>query len=122
LYTFDAGAAYVYKLANGVWSLDSRLITIDDNPVHDGYECGKSVDISSDGSTILVGCPKGGVTFTFIRQNEVWIQQDFFTYEDFYSKQSSRMGESVAAQPGRDGVIVTGYGANEEVFSYSKDC
>lgn len=117
------GAAYVYTLSGGVWRLDSRLITLDNNPIHDGYECGKSVDISSDGNTIVIGCPRGGVVFVFARQsNQIWIQQDYFTYEDFYSKQTTRLGESVAAQSGDGGMIVTGYGLNGEVFSYSRDC
>ena len=113
----------MYSLSPGrVWQLDSRLITIDENPIHDGYECGKSVDISSDGNTIAVGCPKAGVVFVFRRQGNVWIQQDYFTYEDFYSKQNAKLGESVAVQPGNNGYIITGYGVDREVFSYSKDC
>jgi hypothetical protein len=123
----DSGAAYVYSLSKGgVWSVDSRLITIDDNPVHDGYACGTSVDISSDGKTIVVGCPKapgGGVAFVYNFENEkVWVQKDFFVYQDFYAQGSARLGESITAQPGENGMVVTGYGLNGEVFSFSKDC
>lgn len=113
----------MYTLSGGVWQLDSRLITIDDNPTHDGYECGTSVDISSDGKTIVVGCPKGGLTFVFRHQNnQVWVQQEFFRYEDFYSKESAQLGQSVAAQPGDDGMIVSGYGLNGDVLSFAKKC
>ena len=113
----------MYSLSRGVWNLDSKLITIDDNPVHDGYKCGASVDISSDGKTILVGCPKSGFVFAFVLQNnQVWVQQDYFRQDDFYSKETAHLGQSVAAQPGSDGVVVTGNGLNGEVFSYSKAC
>ncbi|KAL7517419.1 hypothetical protein ACHAWX_002343 [Stephanocyclus meneghinianus] len=123
----DSGAAYVYRLSKGgVWSLDSKLITIDDNPVHDGYACGTSVDVSSDGKTIVVGCPKapgGGVAFVYNFENErVWVQNDFFVYQDFYAQGSARLGESVTAQPSENGMVVTGYGLNGEVFSFSKNC
>lgn len=118
-----SGAAYVYTLSRGVWNLDSRLITIDDNPVHDGYKCGKSVDISSDGKTLLVGCPGDGVVFIFsFQNNQVWVQQEYKRYQDFYSKQIAKLGESVAVQPGNDGMVVTGQGPDNEVFSYKKDC
>jgi len=122
----DSGAAYVYSLSNGVWKLDTRLINLDENPVHDGYACGTSVDISSDGKTIVVGCPKassGGVSFVYTYENDqVWVQKDFFVYSDFYLQENARLGESSAAQPGDDGNIATGYGLNGEVYSYSKDC
>ena len=65
--------------------------------------------------------PGGGVTFVYSFQN-VWAQTGFFVYQDFYSKANGPLGESVAAQPGDDGIITTGYGLNGEVFSYSNDC
>ena len=117
------GAAYVYTLSNGVWNLDSRLITIDENPVHDGYKCGSSVDISSDGQRILVGCPNGGVVFVFVYQNaQVWVQQDYFRYQHFYSKDTAKIGKSVTAQPGTGNDGIATNGLDGEVLSYSKDC
>jgi len=119
----DSGAAYVYTLSKGVWNLDSRLITIDENPVHDGYKCGTSVDISSDGQRIMVGCPNGGVAFVFVYQNaQVWVQQDYFRYQDFYSKETAKIGKSVTAQPGTGNDGIATNGLNGQALSYSKDC
>ena len=63
------------------------------------------------------------MTFIFsYKNNQVWVQQEYKRYQDFYSKQIAKLGESVAAQPGNDGMVVTGYGQNSEVFSYNKNC
>ena len=55
----DSGAAYVYRISNGVWTLESKLIDQFAEAAFgkelDAYECGHSVDISDDGKTILIG-------------------------------------------------------------------
>ena len=124
----NSGAAYVYRLSNGVWNLESKLIDQFAEAAFglplDGYECGRSVDISDDGKTIIVGCPGapgGGKTnvYSFRDSDRRWVQSETF---GGYPGNGLRIGESTALS-GVDGTTVVGYGkSNGEVFSHGKDC
>lgn len=113
----DSGAAYIYRLVNRAWTLETKLIDQQFMGDHRGHECGASVDISNDGKTVLVGCPgagDGAVNVYTLEENGRWAQTAKF------SAQASRMGGSVAIS-GVDGVSVAG-SEGEVSFSYRKDC
>lgn len=124
----DSGAAYVYRISNGAWTFESKLIDQFAEAAFgkklDAYECGHSVDISDDGKTILVGCPGapgGGKINVYIFQDvdRRWAQSETFGE---YPGSGLRMGE-ITALSGVDGTTVVGYGkSNGEVFSHGKDC
>jgi hypothetical protein len=128
----DSGAAYVYRLSNRVWRLESDLVPAKDvsNPIHDGWLCGTSVDISSDGRTIIVGCPEasgGGLVFVYnLHSDGNWKQSEKLiteeTFDDQYTTIGVKLGMSVAVTPGENGMIVAGYGIGGEVVSFAKDC
>ena len=125
----DSGAAYVYLISKGVWKLESKLLpSVGD---YSGYHCGSSVDISSDGRTIAVGCPDapgGGVVYVYSLQDEgKWVQKDKLTIppSTYLPSQVKNLmlGHSVATTPGDEGIVVSGYGQlYGDVFSYSKKC
>lgn len=121
----DSGAAYIYRLSNGVWNLESKLVDQTSASELSGFECGSSVDMSADGKVVVVGCPGapgGGVAYIYeLGENRKWVQMDRFTVPSGYS--GINMGGSVALGGGEDGMAVVGYGkSNGEVFSYRKDC
>ncbi|KAL7541306.1 hypothetical protein ACHAXR_010798 [Thalassiosira sp. AJA248-18] len=122
----DSGAAYVYRLSNGAWRLESKLIDQQGTGRHRNFECGSSVDISNDGKTIIVGCPGapgGGVAHVYnLQESGGWVQMEKFTVPDGYDGPNLRLGGSVASS-GVDGMAVLGYGnSGGEVFSYRKEC
>jgi hypothetical protein len=119
----DSGAAYIFRLSNRVWDLESKLVP--GTGEYSGYECGFSVDISNDGETVLVGCPGapgGGVAYVYKLQQDggKWAQIEKLVPTG--SGENLSLGGSVALS-GADGMAVVGYGKSDgEVFSYRKDC
>ena len=124
----DSGAGYVYKLSDGVWDFESKLVPSIDPGSMDaqGYTCGFSVDISSDGKMALVGCPEapgGGITYMYNFKDEKWLQTEKLRVPNGYNGSGLQLGSSVAASSGDDGMAVVGYGEfNGEIISYRKNC
>ena len=122
----DSGAAYLYSLANGAWSPEAKLVVPGDVD-HREYTCGFSVDISTDGTMAVVGCPGapgGGASYGYNLRNGEWIQTEIFSAPDGYGISSGlRLGSSVTTSSGNDGMAIIGYGEfNGEIYSYRKDC
>ncbi len=75
----QAGAAYVYRRQNGVWSQEAKLTASDG---HSGDSFGYIVAISGDGATVSVssvndgdsGSNRGSV-YVFVKSGSDWIQQ-----------------------------------------------
>jgi len=126
----DSGAAYIYRLSNGVWDLEGSKLVPNIEPGtgdHRNYECGFSVDIDNAGTTVVVGCPEapgGGVAYVHnLQENGEWIQTEKLSVPGRNSDTGMQLGSSVALSSGEDGMAVVGYGeSNGEVFSYRKDC
>jgi len=125
----DSGAAYLYRLSDGAWRLESKMIpTIEPGEGdHRGYSCGYSVDVANDGSAVVVGCPGapgGGAAYLYtLNQNGKWMQTEKLSKPAGYPSTGLALGNSVALSSGEDGMAVVGYGeANGAIFSYRKDC
>ncbi|KAL7464595.1 hypothetical protein ACHAXS_004936 [Conticribra weissflogii] len=129
-YGEDSGAAYVYRLSKGVWKLESKLIPSGDVTDYSKHNCGSSVDISSDGNTIAVGCsgaPGGGLVYVYVLKEEgVWMKKDTLTVPSAYTEgqvRNLKLGHSVAVSPGDNSMVVSGYGElYGDVWSFAKDC
>lgn len=75
----QAGAAYVYRRQNGVWSQEAKLTTSDGQS---GDSFGYTVAISGDGATVSVssvndgdsGSNRGSV-YVFVKSGSDWVQQ-----------------------------------------------
>jgi hypothetical protein len=64
----DAGAAWVFTRANGVWSQQGPKLV---GPTASGSSFGVSVALSGDGSTALIGS-HAGAAWVFTQTNGVW--------------------------------------------------
>lgn len=95
-----AGSAYVFSRSGGSWQQQAKLAA-DDGGQEDLF--GRSVGVSGDGSTVVVGAPGGrpgedpGSAYVFSRSGGDWHQQTAFAPDD------------VAAFPG--GLAVSGDGS-----------
>ncbi|MCE5259445.1 MAG: FG-GAP repeat protein, partial [Chloroflexi bacterium] len=83
----NQGSAYVYERDGAVWSEQAHL-TASDGAAEDYF--GRSVSLSSDGSTALIGANmkmiggnvKQGAAYIFTRTNTTWSQQAQLTAVD----------------------------------------
>jgi hypothetical protein len=92
------GAVYVFTLSGGVWAEQQKLLASDYD-----YNAffGRSVAISSDGNTALIGATQsvtsgslGGSAYVFIRSAGVWTQQQKLSVSGAF--QWTEFGGSVA--------------------------
>eukprot|EP00985_Skeletonema_marinoi_P012026 scaffold5741_cov112-Skeletonema_marinoi.AAC.2 len=126
-----AGASYVYQLENGVWKLEQTFL-----PPYGSvqYRCGSKVEISSDGRTIMIGCPNagdGGIVYVYRLSEQgdktSWLQLEKLAASDgdlsASATTSMMLGDSLAISEGDNLLLVAGYGSrNGEVFTYRQDC
>jgi hypothetical protein len=83
----DAGAAYVFTRSGTTWTEQQKIQASDGN-TDDRF--GMSVDISSDGDTVVVGAPArevgsltyAGASYVFTRSGTTWTQQKKLTTSD----------------------------------------
>jgi len=88
----ESGAVYVFRRSGGNWSQQAYIKA---SNTHQNYRFGESVDLSGDGSTLVVGSPgeagssngingdqayaagwwESGAAYVFIRSGEDWSQQ-----------------------------------------------
>lgn len=61
--TADAGSAYVFHFANGLWNLEDRVLAGDGGAVREAAQFGKAVAIAGD--RIVVGAPQDGTVGEF---------------------------------------------------------
>jgi hypothetical protein len=106
------GASYVYKRSGGVWAKDGpRLIgTI----INGSYE-GTSVAVSGDGTTVIVGGPKGnnfqGAAWVYTRGALNWVQQGSVLVGTGAAGPAYQ-GSSVSLSADGNTALVGGYGDN----------
>ena len=68
----DVGGAYIYTRTNGTWSEQSKLLA-SDGAALDWF--GRSVSMSSDGNTAIVGAHFGGIrgsAYVYTRSGDKW--------------------------------------------------
>lgn len=126
-----AGASYLYQLENGVWKLEQTFL-----PPYGStqYRCGSRVNISSDGKTIMIGCPdagNGGIVYVYRLKEQggktSWMQLEKLAATDgdlsAAATSSMKLGDSLAISQGDNLLLLAGYGGrNGEVFTYRQDC
>lgn len=95
--TGSQGAAYIYTIDGGKWSLPQKVVDLDGGE----YEYfGDSVDIADDGNTIIVGNPGDpdasgvGAAHIFVRSGANWVLQKKLKAND--GKVLDFFGSSVA--------------------------
>jgi hypothetical protein len=86
------GAAYVFVRNGTTWSEQKRLKSTGSNNVGESF--GRSVDLSDDGNTLIVGADKGvlhpedgiayhGLAYVFKRSTDVWSQEDILIASEY---------------------------------------
>jgi hypothetical protein len=85
----DAGSAYVFVRAGGVWNPQAKLTASDSGA---GANFGGSVAVSGD--TAVIGASTAGFAYVFVRTGGVWTQQTQLTASD--AAAYDRFGVSVA--------------------------
>jgi hypothetical protein len=105
----DNGAAYVYTRSGGVWTQQQKLVASD---AASSEEFGKSVSISSDGNTAIIGTSPAssnanGAAYVFTRSGGVWTQQQKLVASD--AAAGDLFGSSVALSPNGNMALVGAY-------------
>ena len=76
----NAGAAYIYTRSGSTWSQQAKIWPSD---ATGGREFGKSVAISDNGNTAIVGAPEsGGAAYIFTRSGSSWSQRQKLVSSD----------------------------------------
>ena len=120
------GAAWVYTRSDGVWSQQGSKLVGEDRLPSGASEQGRSVAISADGNTAIVGapgenggaisylfCPGEGAAWVYTRGNGVWSQQGnklVGTGAVAGTIGGAGQGSSVAISVDGSTVVVGGYG------------
>lgn len=103
------GAAWVFTRSAGTWTRGPALIA--DGGGDDG-RFGKSVALSADGATALIGDPgasfERGAVWVFTRSGDTWTQQAELT--DSERSQLAHFGRSVALSSDGDTALIGGPG------------
>jgi predicted amidohydrolase len=103
----NSGAAYVFTRSGTTWSQQQKLVASDYGS-SDNF--GRSVAISSDGNTVLVGSPlddtpftNAGSAYVFTRSGSTWTEQQRLSPSDVGN--SDKFGTSVALSSDGDTAI-----------------
>ncbi len=106
------GAVYVLTRSGATWT-QQRELTASDGALHDQF--GRSVALSADGSTALVGAPvknkSQGAAYVIIGSGATWTQQQELTASDGASSDS--FGYSVALSGDGNTALVGAFGKNQ---------
>jgi hypothetical protein len=109
----DNGAVYVYVRSGSTWTEQQKLLASESS---NDIQFGKSVSISADGNTVVIGAPLsdlGGATssigaaYVFTRSAGVWTQQQ--TLSAFDPATGDRFGWSVSLSADGLSLIVGAY-------------
>jgi len=106
------GAAYVFSRSGTVWS-QQELLAASDGSENDYF--GRSVAISSDGSTALIGAynktvggnPSQGAAYAFVRAATAWSQQAILIQED--GLENDYFGRSLAISADGNTALIGAY-------------
>jgi hypothetical protein len=105
---FSTGAAYIFTRTNSSWT-EQQKIQASDKQQYD--EFGRSVSISGDGNTAIVGAYREdvntGAAYIFTRTNSSWTEQQKIQASD--KQQYDEFGFSVSISEDGDTVIVGAY-------------
>jgi hypothetical protein len=105
------GSAYIFTRASGTWTEQQKLIASPSSASFDSF--GKSVALSSDGNTAIIGAdgedtlPNSGAAYVFTRTAGVWTQQQKITALDAASNE--QFGISVALSADGNTAIIGAY-------------
>jgi len=109
----NTGAAYVYTRSYAAWTLQQEL-TASDAAAGDWF--GRSVALSADGATALIGAPakstNTGAAYVFTRSGSTWTQQQKLTASD--AATNNYFGISVALSGSADSGNTALIGAYEK--------
>ena len=107
----DAGSAYIYTRTDGTWSEQTRLIA-NGGGANDWF--GRTVSISSDGNTAIVGAYRDdqyrGSAYIYTRTDNTWIEQAKLLASD--SAAYDNFGYSVSISSDGNTAIVGAYNNN----------
>jgi hypothetical protein len=100
----DAGAAYIFTRSGSSWSEQEKLEASDRQG---GLEFGRSVSISGDGNTAIVGTLASAYIFTRSVSTSTWSEQQEIQSSDFSS--GDQFGTSVSISGDGNTAIVGAY-------------
>ncbi len=104
----EAGAVWVFTRTGSTWTRQARLTGGDEESGAGRF--GRSVALSGDGNTALVGAPNGGAggaAWVFTRSGSTWTQQAKLTGAG--ESGSGWFGQSVALSANGDTALIGGY-------------
>ncbi len=110
----SSGAAWIFKQTGNVWTQESSKITVPgftgDKSAGGGF--GRSVSISADGNTAIVGGPNDhnfeGGGWVYVRNSGVWSQQGLKLVGN--DAQNAYQGTSVSLSADGNTALVSGWG------------
>jgi len=110
----DSGAAYIFVRSGSTWTQQAKILGSDTSGV-DWF--GKSVSISGDGNTAIVGSPQedtgaadAGAAYIFVRSGSTWAEQAKIQASDL--QLSAEFGISVSISSDGNAAIVGAYKQN----------
>ena len=95
------GAAYIFTRSGSTWTQQTKLLAPPSSAIYDSF--GRSVAISSDGNTVLIGAdgedtlPNSGAAYVFTRTAGVWTQQQRLTASDAASNEQFGYAVSISS-------------------------
>jgi hypothetical protein len=110
----EAGAAWVLTRSGSTWAQQAKLTA--GAEAASGAHFGRSVALSADGDTALIGAPnagKGGTVWVFARSGSTWTEQDALTGAG--ESGDGWFGRSVALSADGDTALVGGYVDHSDV-------
>ena len=116
---YNTGAAYIFTRSGTSWS-QQAMIQASDAQQNDYF--GKSVSISGDGNTVIVGANLSGIqsqgaAYIFTRSGSTWSQQTKLT-TPFPSWEYARFGNSVSISEDGNTAIVGAVKEGSQVNTY----
>ena len=108
----DVGGAYIYTRTNGAWSEQATLLA-SDGAALDWF--GRSVSMSSDGNTVIVGAHFGGIkggAYVYTRNGDNWNEHSKLLASD--GDDHDWFGVSVAISGDGNTIIVGANGDDSE--------
>jgi hypothetical protein len=109
----NVGAAFVYTRSNGAWGEVQKIVPADE-AVGGGAAFGRSVALSANGSTAVIGGPMdhvdggNGAAWVYVRSGSTYIEQQKLSATGANPSGSDNFGASVGLSSGGNTAIVGG--------------
>jgi len=71
----SSGSVYIFTRSGGVWTEQQKITPTTTS----GARVGESVDISTDGSTLILGCRGGDQVFIYTYNGSSWVEEGIVT-------------------------------------------